>query len=78
MDANTATGMTPEKCARYILDALLDDAKDIMLCDWQAQFAYVLRFLCPRVYFWIMEKRSAKFVTQQEREQQEKQENKSK
>lgn len=60
MDATTAGGMSADDCARRILNVVLTDGKDVMICDWQAHLAYLIRFCCPRVYFWLMEKRAAK------------------
>lgn len=60
MDAATSGGMSANDCAHRILNVVLADGKDVMICDWQAHFAYMLRFLCPRIYFWLMEKRAAK------------------
>lgn len=60
MDAATAGGMSSNECARRILNVVLAENKDVMICDWQAYFGYLIRFLCPKIYFWLMEKRAAK------------------
>lgn len=60
MDKATAQGMTADDCARRILNNLLINEKDVVMCDTQARVAYWLRFMCPSLYFWVMEKRALK------------------
>lgn len=52
--------MTADVCAAGVFDAVLNNEKDVMLCDMQARVACWLRFVCPSLYFWIMEKRALK------------------
>ncbi|XP_037812540.1 dehydrogenase/reductase SDR family protein 7-like [Lucilia sericata] len=60
MDATTAKGMCADVCAQRILEALLKNEKDILVCDLQARLGYWLRFLSPTLYYRVMEKRALK------------------
>uniref|UniRef100_A0A1B0A8W7 Ketoreductase domain-containing protein n=1 Tax=Glossina pallidipes TaxID=7398 RepID=A0A1B0A8W7_GLOPL len=60
MDKATAEGMSAEACAERILTAVLRGDKDLIICNVQARLAYYLHFLCPSLYFWIMENRASK------------------
>lgn len=58
MDKATSKGMSAEECAERILNALLRNEKDVVIADIQSKAAFWLRFVCPPLYFWIMEKRA--------------------
>lgn len=60
MDETTAKGMSADVCAKRILESLLKEEKDVLICDFQAKAAFWLRFICPNLYYWIMEKRAKK------------------
>lgn len=64
MDDATAHGTDPMEMARYILQAVLKDKKDVIICDFAPKLAYYIRFLCPSLYFWIMTKRAQKLSKQ--------------
>lgn len=66
MDAATAKGTTPEKMSRDILRAVLRDEKDVIISSFAPRVAYWLRFLCPPLYFLIMEKRARKLSLTEE------------
>lgn len=68
MDKTTAAGMAPECMANKILLGILRNDKDIVICDLQAKLAFWLRFLCPSLYFWLMEKRAFKLENAEEDE----------
>uniref|UniRef100_A0A1I8PCD4 Dehydrogenase/reductase SDR family protein 7-like n=1 Tax=Stomoxys calcitrans TaxID=35570 RepID=A0A1I8PCD4_STOCA len=58
MDKATAKGMSTDECAMSILNSLLSNEKDVIISQVTASAAYWVRFLCPPLYFWIMEKRA--------------------
>lgn len=60
MDKAAAEGMSAKACAERILTAVLRGDKDLIICNVQARIAYYLHFLCPSLYFWIMENRASK------------------
>ncbi|XP_054733490.1 dehydrogenase/reductase SDR family protein 7-like [Anastrepha obliqua] len=60
MDKTTASGMLPEKVADRILNAIVAQEKDVMISDMQAKLAYYVRYLCPPLYFWIINNRARK------------------
>uniref|UniRef100_A0A1A9W6J2 Dehydrogenase/reductase SDR family protein 7-like n=1 Tax=Glossina brevipalpis TaxID=37001 RepID=A0A1A9W6J2_9MUSC len=60
MDKATAEGMTAEACAKRILTGILRGDKDLIICNAQTRIAYYLRFVCPSIYYWIMENRASK------------------
>ncbi|KAM7364337.1 dehydrogenase/reductase SDR family protein 7-like [Cochliomyia hominivorax] len=60
MDATTAKGMSADVCAKHILESLLNEESDVLICDLQARVGYWLRFVCPPLYYWVMEKRALK------------------
>ena len=64
MDATTAQGMSTDVCAKRIVDALLNEEKDLMICDLQAKAGFWLRIMCPPLYYWVMEKRALKLHSQ--------------
>lgn len=64
MDDATAHGTDPIEMANYILQAVLKDKKDVIICDLAPKLAYYIRFLCPSLYFWIMSKRAQKLSKQ--------------
>lgn len=57
-DATTATGASPEHIADGIRKAILSEEKDIILAQLLPTAGYWIRFLCPSLYFWVMEKRA--------------------
>ena len=65
MDDATATGFDRFKLADEILQHILADRKDVMIVQLAPRLAYWIRFLCPSLYFWIMEQRAKKLKKQQ-------------
>lgn len=61
-DAATATGASPESIADDIRKAILSDKKDVILAPILPTAVHWLRFLCPSIYFWVMEKRARKMA----------------
>lgn len=57
-DAATASGASPEFIADEIRNAILSGEKDIILSSYLPIALYWVRFLCPSLYFWVMEKRA--------------------
>ncbi|CAG9797097.1 unnamed protein product [Chironomus riparius] len=64
MDESTAQGTDPIEMAKYILQAVLKDKKDVIFCGLAPRLAYYIRFLMPSLYFWIMSKRAQKLSKQ--------------
>ena len=60
MDAATADGADRFEMSKEILRRVLSDGKDVILAPFAARLAYYLRFLCPSLYFWIIEQRANK------------------
>lgn len=60
MDKTTESGTSPDKMARNILRAVLREEDDVVFAQTSAKLAYWLRFLCPPLYFWIMQRRALK------------------
>lgn len=60
MDPTTAKGMPADVCAKRILESLLNEEQDVLICDLQVKVGYWLRFVCPPLYYWVMEKRALK------------------
>ncbi|XP_005179941.2 dehydrogenase/reductase SDR family protein 7-like [Musca domestica] len=65
MDKATSKGMSAEECAASILKSLLGNEKDVIISDLQAKVGFWLRFICPPLYFWIMEKRALSTVKEE-------------
>ncbi|KAG5675202.1 hypothetical protein PVAND_005126 [Polypedilum vanderplanki] len=64
MDATTEHGTDPLVMAKDILQAVLRDKKDVIICSLAPKLAYWLRFICPSLYFFIMSKRARKLSKQ--------------
>lgn len=62
MDDTTAKGASPDNMAKNIVRSILRDEKDVVFAQLEARFGYYVRFLCPTLYFKIMERRALKFV----------------
>lgn len=60
MDAATAGGVSAERAAAAIVQAVLTDEKEVWIAPWHMQLVPVLRSLLPNVYFWVMQRRAAK------------------
>lgn len=60
MDDSTENGTSADKMAKSILSTILRDENDVILSQISGKFAYWLRFLCPSLYFLIMEKMALK------------------
>jgi dehydrogenase/reductase SDR family member 7B len=65
MDEATAAGYDRFKLADEILQHVLADKKDVMIVQLAPRLAHYIRFLCPPLYFWIMEQRAKKLKRQQ-------------
>lgn len=65
MDEATAAGYDRFQLANEILQHVLADKKDVMIVQLAPRLAYYIRFLCPPLYFWIMEQRAKKLRKQQ-------------
>lgn len=61
MDDSTVGGMRADVCAMKIVNALLSEKEELIVCDLQARAAHYIRFLLPSLYHWIMKKRNLKF-----------------
>jgi dehydrogenase/reductase SDR family member 7B len=61
-DAATATGERPDSMAKKILREIMRDSKDSILASLAPKAAHYIRFLCPPLYFWIMDKRADKLT----------------
>lgn len=61
MDETTKKGMEPSEAAGRILDALLERRQELLLLDdFQAKVAIVIRSVAANLYFWLMAKRAIK------------------
>lgn len=60
MDETTQQGYSTKYVAEQILDAVLLEKKDVSICPLVPKLAVGIRYLCPPLYFWIMNKRAAK------------------
>lgn len=59
-DPTTGNGMSAEHVAADIVQAILDDKKDVMVAPWHLRLTPYLRLLLPEVYFWAMSRRAEK------------------
>lgn len=64
MDESTAHGTDPIEMAQDIVQAVLSDKKDVIICGIAPTLAYHLRYWCPPLYFWIMSMRARKLNKQ--------------
>lgn len=64
MDAATASGADRFELSKDILRSMLSDAKDVMFAPIAPRLAYYIRFICPSLFFWIMEQRAKKLNKQ--------------
>lgn len=64
MDESTAHGADPIEMAKYILQAVLKDKKDVIICGLAPRLAYYIRYLIPALYFKIMSLRAQKLSKQ--------------
>jgi len=69
MDAATASGADPLETSQEILRALLSDKKDVILAPLSPRLGYYIRFLCPSLFFWIMEQRAKKLSKQKDKDE---------
>jgi dehydrogenase/reductase SDR family protein 7B len=60
MDKDTLAGADPYKVSQRILEAVLDDEKDVKIAPLVAHLAHWIRFWCPSLYFYIMSQRAIK------------------
>lgn len=58
MDDAIASGADRFDVAADILRSVLSGDKDVILAPIAPRLAYYIRFLCPPIYFWIMEQRA--------------------
>lgn len=57
-DATTSQGMSAERVSADIVQAILDDRKDVVLAPWYLRLTPYLRLLLPEVYFWAMRRKA--------------------
>lgn len=69
MDPNTASGADRFELGKLILKSVLSDEKDVIMAPMVARLAYYIRFVCPPLYFWIMEQRVKKLNNQKPKSQ---------
>ena len=69
MDAATAAGADPLETSQEILRAILSDKKDVILAPLSPRLGYYIRFICPSVFFWIMEQRAKKLSKQKTKDE---------
>ncbi|XP_046820665.1 dehydrogenase/reductase SDR family protein 7-like [Vespa crabro] len=62
MDQTTEQGYSPKYVAKKVLEAVLKKEKDVIIATIIPKCGILLRFLCPSLYFWLMEKRAKKFT----------------
>ncbi|XP_035734484.1 dehydrogenase/reductase SDR family protein 7-like [Vespa mandarinia] len=62
MDQTTEQGYSPKYVAKKVLQAVLKKEKDVIIATIIPKCGILLRFLCPSLYFWLMEKRAKKFT----------------
>jgi short-subunit dehydrogenase len=66
MDESTSTGDSPDEISSKIIQAILTGEKEVLLCSLVPRVAMFLRYVCPALYFRIMERRAAKGVPEVE------------
>lgn len=69
MDASTAGGLSAERAAAAVVQAVLSDDKEMWIAPWHMQLIPVLRAVLPNVYFWLMQGRAAKSRAEEAEEQ---------
>jgi dehydrogenase/reductase SDR family protein 7B len=57
-DTNVTQGASSMDMANSILRAILNDEKDPVICSFKVRVAVWLRFICPPIYFMIMNQRA--------------------
>lgn len=62
LDKDTENGVDPLELARDILQAVLNDEKDVFTAHFMARAALKIHYYLPSLFFWIMEKRAAKLA----------------
>ncbi|KAF7406506.1 hypothetical protein HZH68_005875 [Vespula germanica] len=62
MDQTTEQGYSPKYVAKKVLQAVLKKEKDVVIAPITPKCGILIRFLCPSLYFWLMEKRAKKFI----------------
>lgn len=67
-DADTASGMSPERASEEILKAVLLQQKDVVIAPLFIRFVAKLRHFFPDIYFWAMQKRAKKLAHKMELE----------
>jgi dehydrogenase/reductase SDR family protein 7B len=60
MDTTTATGMSPENAAYYILNAAAQQQHTAVICALKLRVGYWLSLFAPPLFHWIMQKRARK------------------
>lgn len=67
-DADTASGMSPEKASEDILKAVLMQQKDVVIAPLYIRLVAKLRHFLPEIYFWVMQKRAKTLARKMEAE----------
>ncbi|CAL8094761.1 unnamed protein product [Orchesella dallaii] len=60
MDASTASGLSPDVCARKIVDAIVNGDNDVVISSLLPRVAIFLRGFWPDFFFWLMANRARK------------------
>lgn len=58
MDESTMSGYSAEYVAQRIVDAVINDEQEVIIAPFYARLAIGLRYLWPKLYFWIMKRRA--------------------
>lgn len=62
MDASTASGLSPDTCAKKIVQAILNGDNDVVISSLAPRVAIFLRGFWPEFFFWLMARRARKDV----------------
>ncbi|XP_050535412.1 dehydrogenase/reductase SDR family protein 7-like [Daktulosphaira vitifoliae] len=64
MDESTMAGYSAEYVAQQIVEAVVDDEQEVIIAPLYARLAIGLRYIWPRLYFWIMKYRANRYTSQ--------------
>lgn len=62
MDKTIQEGYSTEYVADKVLDAVVRDNREVMVAPLYIKAATLLRYICPTIYFKIMDRRAKKLA----------------
>lgn len=65
MDKTTQQGYSPEYVAEQVLAAILRNSSEVTVAPCLPRLAQFIRYICPSLYFFIMQRRAKKLAKEE-------------